>query len=81
MQVNSSLNERVIALTRGKIWKVKKEFTAQMWSKNLKKEVVFSEKDHAVETVCPVLGNWTTHLDIDGKRYTFEMRSFITSDR
>ena len=60
--------EFVCNFSRGKIWKVKKDFTSQLWDKSSKKEAVFNERDHAVETVCPVLGNWTTYLDIDDKR-------------
>lgn len=55
-------------MIRGKIWKVKREFTAHLWDKNAKKEISFNEKEHAIETLATINGTWLEHLDIDSKR-------------
>lgn len=64
----SYLDVAVSMFIRGKIWRVKKEYTAHLWDKHAKKEIAFDEKSHAVETLATLEGSWLEYLDIDNKR-------------
>ena len=50
-----------------RIWKIRKDFSNQLWDES-KKDVSFNERDHAVETLGTVSGNWIDSLEIDGKK-------------
>jgi len=57
------------AAVKGKIWKIKKEYTAHLWDKNAKKEIAFNEKEHVQDTLGTISGTWLDYLEIDNKRY------------